>query len=92
MEQKELSGFIDRYISMWPEPNPELRNDFVLGLLTKDAENLTTKFAARGIDEILPRVNRSYIYGRHLASVDEGLYSLSSYKCEGGMVKMWIRP
>jgi hypothetical protein len=60
MEQKELSGFIARYISMWHEPNPELRNDLVHGLLTRDAENHMTKFAARGIDEILARVNRSY--------------------------------
>jgi WD40 repeat protein len=27
--------------------------------------------------------------GQHLASGDEGLYSLSSYRREGGMVKIW---
>lgn len=60
MEQNKAETFIARYISMWHEPDTARRKGLVLDLWARDAENITSKFVVRGIDEILARVHRAH--------------------------------
>ena len=60
MDQQQLNQFITRYVSMWHEPDAARREEIVRGLWAEDAENYTSKFVVRGMDEILARVTRAH--------------------------------
>ena len=45
---------------MWHEPDPARRRAVVAGLWAEDAENYTSRFAARGLEEIVARVARAH--------------------------------
>jgi hypothetical protein len=60
MNQAQLDSFIQRYIAMWHEPDPERRRELVAALWAKDAENKTRRFAIRGLADISTRVDRAH--------------------------------
>ena len=60
MNQEQLNQMVDCYISMWHERDAGSRRKIVERLFTEDAENYTSKIAARGHDEIVARVLRSH--------------------------------
>ncbi len=60
MEQEQLDSFIKQYVAMWHEPDPVRRREIVEGLWAEDAENYTRTFVARGLAEIIARVNRAH--------------------------------
>ena len=45
---------------MWHEPDAARRRDIVRALWAEDAENYTRAFVARGMDDIVARVNRAH--------------------------------
>lgn len=60
VDQNEVKRFIMRYVAMWHEADPARRKEIVLDLWRNDAENVTSKFVVRGIDDILARVHRAH--------------------------------
>jgi len=60
LQGDDLTRFIERYMAMWHEPDPERRRAAVAGLWCDDAVNLTRRFVVRGHDEITARVQRSH--------------------------------
>lgn len=60
LNQNQLDDFITRYIGMWHESDPERRHQIVRDLWTEDAENITRRFAVRGLAEITSRVDRAH--------------------------------
>ncbi len=53
MDQRQVETFIERYISMWHESDPERRRQIVRSLWAEDAANYTRNSAAHGIDREL---------------------------------------
>lgn len=60
METAQLESFITRYMAMWHEPDAEHRHAIVRGLWAEDAENITRRFKARGMAEVIARVDRAH--------------------------------
>jgi hypothetical protein len=60
MDPQMLDTFIDRYVAMWHEPDPLRRRAIVEELWAADAENVSRRFAIRGLDEIVARVTRAH--------------------------------
>jgi hypothetical protein len=60
LNQTQLDDFIARYIGMWDESDAERRHDIVHDLWSVDAENITRRFTARGMAEIIARVDRAH--------------------------------
>ena len=60
MNRQELDTFVERYVSMWHEPDPERRRSIVSALWADDAENFTSTLAVRGIDQVVERVARAH--------------------------------
>jgi len=60
VNQEQLDNFIERYLAMWHEPDPERRREIVEALWAEDAENKSRKFAFHGHAEIIPRVTRAH--------------------------------
>jgi hypothetical protein len=56
----QLEDFLQRYMAMWHEPDPARRRELVVRLWAEDAENTTSRFAARGLAEITARVTRAH--------------------------------
>jgi hypothetical protein len=55
-----LDGFIDRYLAVWHEPDPDARRRSVQALWADDAEHYTATIEARGHAEIATRVAGAY--------------------------------
>ncbi len=60
MNEQELATFVERYVGMWHEPDPERRRQVVADLFAEDAEDYTGRSVFRGIDEICQRVTRAH--------------------------------
>jgi hypothetical protein len=60
LNQTQLDDFIGRYLNMWHESDTERRHGIVRGLWSEDAENITRRFTARGMKEIIARVDRAH--------------------------------
>ena len=60
LNQNQLDVFIGRYLNMWHDSDAERRHDIVRGLWSADAENITRRFTARGLAEIIARVDRAH--------------------------------
>jgi hypothetical protein len=56
----DLDAFIDRYVAVWHEPDPQARRSAVEALWTADAEHYTATIEARGHDQITARVAEAY--------------------------------
>jgi len=60
MNQRDLDLLIEHYLGMWHEPDPATRREIVLALFAPDAVSFSPRITARGHDEIVARVARSY--------------------------------
>jgi hypothetical protein len=60
VEQSKLDNFISRYVGMWHESDAQKRHETVHSLWADDAENITRRFVARGMVEIVARVDRAH--------------------------------
>jgi hypothetical protein len=60
MDDGELTHFIERYVSMWHEPDPVRRRQIVAELFAENAEDYTRRSVSRGIEEISLRVARAH--------------------------------
>jgi uncharacterized protein len=56
----DLEQFVDAYVAMWNEPDPDSRRKIVADLWAPDAVNFTAAFEARGREAIEARVTRAY--------------------------------
>jgi len=56
----ELAAFVERYLSMWNEPDADRRRQLVQELWAPTAVNATATMEAVGHDEIAARVTRAY--------------------------------
>ena len=54
------TDFVDRYVAVWHEPDPDRRRAAVEAIWSPDAIHLTETIEARGTDEITARVGRAY--------------------------------
>ncbi len=55
-----LDGFVERYLSMWNEPDADRRRALVEALWAPTAVNTTATLEAVGHDEITARVTRAF--------------------------------
>ena len=60
MEQRQLDGFIARYVGMWHEPDANRRREIVQDLWATDGENRSRRLAIQGHEAIVARVTRAH--------------------------------
>ena len=60
MDHTQIDSFITRYMAMWHEPDAQRRHAIVRSLWAEDAENITRRFSAHGMAEIIARVDRAH--------------------------------
>lgn len=60
METETMRHFVERYMAMWHEPDPQRRREAVQALFAEDAENASRSFIVRGQAEITGRVTRAH--------------------------------
>lgn len=60
MDTQQRDTLIDRYLAMWHEPDAALRRTLVEALWAPQAENYTRNFVARGMAQIVARVDRAH--------------------------------
>jgi hypothetical protein len=58
--QQPLDLFIGEYLAMWHEPDANRRRVIVERLWAPEAENITRTFTARGLEEIVARVDTAH--------------------------------
>lgn len=58
--QQPLDLFIGEYLAMWHEPDATRRRVIVERLWAPEAENITRTFTARGLEEIVARVDTAH--------------------------------
>jgi hypothetical protein len=56
----DIEGFVDRYVAMWNESNPERRGQVVRILFSENAIDFTSTREVRGQQDIEARVAASY--------------------------------
>ena len=56
----DVNEFIERYVSVWNEPDAGRRRKIVAALWTDDAEHFTRALEARGHEQIAARVTRAH--------------------------------
>jgi hypothetical protein len=56
----ELNEFLERYVTVWNEPETEQRRQLIRALWSEDAVHFTESLEARGYEAIEARVTRAY--------------------------------
>src|SRR4051812_30200597 len=60
MNDVDAKDFVDRYVSMWHEPEPTERRRRVEDLFAPDSDHYTASLEAHGLDQITARVAGAY--------------------------------
>jgi hypothetical protein len=55
-----MAEFLDRYVAVWHEPDPDLRRQGVTALWTPDGAHFIDSLSARGYDALVARVAQVY--------------------------------
>ena len=56
----DIASFVDRYVNLWNEPDPERRRETISALWQPDARHLARTLEAVGYDGIETRVANAY--------------------------------
>lgn len=59
-DQDKMASFVDRYVDIWNEPDPQLRRKAIEDLWAPGGANYTDSIAAVGYDALEARVTRAY--------------------------------